>query len=128
MALKVVVVATLALGTATPAASAGVDQFMNAGQGLSAGNAKSSSSAHSGVTIVRGSADHTFCPAVAQGYAGYTSTPFSGGNFTAYQSYTCGPRYREWRPNGTSNYYFRGAVYNPNGQTFDVFDYAYYEW
>lgn len=122
------VVAVLAISALPHAASAGVEQFMNDGQGLSAGNAKASGSAHSGVDVVFGSADHTFCPAVAQGYGGYTSSPFTGGNFTAYQSWACGPRNQYWYPNGTANYYFHGAVYNPNSYTFDTFYWARYQW
>lgn len=95
-------------------------------QGLSAGNAKSSSTGHTGITSVYGDANHTWCPAVAQGYGGYTSTPFSGGHFTAYSS--CGPHFQLWGPNGTSGIWFRGAVFNPNGATFDTFTYAEYQW
>jgi hypothetical protein len=75
-----------------------------------------------------GQSDHTWCPALASGYAGYTSTPFTSPHWTAYQSYLCGPRYQEWWPNGTAGVYFRGAAYNPNGSTFDTFDWAAYDW
>ena len=95
-------------------------------QGLSAGNAKASSSFHTRVYEIEGNANHTHCPAVAQGYGGYTSTPFSGGNFTAYLN--CGPHYQFWLPHGTANTNFHGAEYNPNISTFDFFDYARYYW
>lgn len=86
----VLMLAVLALGTAAAQASAGVEQFMSDGQGLSAGNAKSSSTGHTGIDVV-----------------------FSDGR---------GPCY------GTSDIWFRGAVWNPNQVTFDVFDFARYQW
>ncbi len=100
---------------------------MGNGQGLSAGNAKSSSTGHTNLWYVQGQANHTWCPSVAQGYSGYTSTPNSGGNFTAHAP-TCGPHHQIWYPNGTSNIWFRGAAWNRNQSTFDVFTYAEYDY
>ncbi|HEX8105798.1 MAG TPA: hypothetical protein VF533_24495 [Solirubrobacteraceae bacterium] len=105
-----------------------MEQFMNDGQGLSAGNAKASGTAHTGVDVVFGSANHTWCPALAAGYGGYTSTPFSGGHFTPYDPNRCGAYYQEWYPNTSSGEYFHGAAYTPNAVTFDVFNWARYQW
>lgn len=116
----------LAVGACTASsASAALETFMNY-QGLSAGNAKASVSAHSGVVEIEVITDHTACPAVAQGYTGYTSTPFSGGNFTAYLN--CGYPRAVWYPSGTSGIYFHGAVHNNNGSTYDYISYGTYWW
>lgn len=126
MRVMIPVVTALALGTTAAPASAGSAVIMGA-QGLSAGNAKSSSTGRTGILLVDGDANHTFCPSLAKGYSGYTSTPFSGGHFTAH-SPSCGPHYQQWAPNGTSDIWFRGAVWNPNDSTFDTFTHAYYWW
>lgn len=124
--LAVAATAVLVVFANAGTAFAGGERFMYQ-QGLSAGNAYASDSSHTGVQNVNGRADHTHCPTVAQGYGGYTSTPFSNGNFTA-NSPVCGPGYQSWYPNATSNYYFHGAEYNPNSSTRDYFAHAYYSW
>lgn len=129
MAVTAVLAATWATANAS-VAFASYDTFMG-NQGLSAGNAYASSSVHSYVNQISVDTDHTACPAVALGYSGYTSTPFSGGHNTAYQSYACGytqgGRVPTWYPNPTSGS-LHGAVYNPNGSTFDYITFAVYYW
>jgi hypothetical protein len=125
--LVVVTAATsLAVGiAASPAFASGTETFMS-NQGLSAGNAKASIAAHTGNPIaVAASSDHTFCPAFATGYAGYTSTPFTGGH-TTFVGPTCGPGVQGWSI--SSNSYMHGAVYNPNISTFDEFAWADFYW
>lgn len=107
-------------------AAAAFETFMGS-QGLSAGNAYSSYSAHSYVNQISVDSNHTACPAVASGYSGYTSTPFSGGHNTAYQSYECGYGVATWYPNPTGGY-LHGAVYNPNQNTYDYITWAVYYW
>ncbi|HEX6023056.1 MAG TPA: hypothetical protein VFZ00_13735 [Solirubrobacter sp.] len=120
------IVGALAIcGTTAGAAWAGNELFMS-NQGLSAGNAYASTSAHTGVWALEGDADHTHCPAVATGYAGYTSSPFSGGNSTSFGA--CGPHYQAWYPSGLGSVYRHGAEYNPNQSTFDSFVFAIYHW
>lgn len=106
-------------------ATAGYEHFMS-NQGLSAGNAYASASAHSGVNGIWGYADHTHCPSYATGYSGYTSTPFTGGHFTAQGP--CGPGYQGFYPTGLGSVYVRGAEFNPNQSTFDNFSSATYTW
>jgi hypothetical protein len=120
------VTALVLCATAAPASAQHQNKFMS-NQGLSAGNAKSSSVGYTDIFLIYGVANHTWCPSVAQGYSGYTSTPNSGGHFTAH-SPTCGPHYQEWYPNGTSDIWFRGAAWNRNQSTFDDFDYAWAIW
>ncbi len=127
----VVVTAVLAAAWATAyasVASASFETFMG-NQSLSAGNAYASYSAHSYVNQISVDTNHTACPAVALGYAGYTSQPFSGGRNTAYSNcgYTYGGQVPTWYPNPTSGY-FHGAVYNPNGSTSDYITFAVYYW
>lgn len=128
--LAVAVIASLAVAGIASAsvAHAGFETFMGA-QGLSAGNAYASTSAHSFVNRIEADVDHTACPSVAAGYGGYTSTPFSGGHNTfyipcGYTSFGVIPR---WDPNPTGDF-FHGAVYNPNSVTFDNFNFAVYYW
>jgi hypothetical protein len=109
------------------AGRAGYDQFMSYGQGLSAGNAFASAGSHYGVDLITRYANHSFCPAVASGYSGYTSSPNGGARFTA-QRPTCGPHFQDWMPAGTASISFHGAVWNRNQSTFDVFDWADYHW
>lgn len=107
---------------AAPPTLAAVNQFMSY-QSLGAGNAYASSLVKRGISQVDGVSNHTWCPALAQGYQGYTSSPNSGGNWTP-TSTLCGTNYQYWRPNGTANIYFRGAAVNPNSVTSDYFNYA----
>lgn len=125
-AATLVAASLVALALSAGTAFAATERFMS-NQGLSAGNAYASLSAHSNVFLIVTSGDHTACPAVATGYAGYTSSPFSGGRYTAYQSSLCGPGQRAWYPNPSSSY-VRGATYNPNTSTFDFMYYADYAW
>lgn len=116
----------LALGVAVPlvaTASAGAETLMNIGQTISAGNAKGSGGFARTPMKVEGKSDHTWCPAVGVGYAGYTSNPFGGGNSTWYSS--CGPGSQIWSlaSNGSS---YHGVVYNPNGATADTFQNYYW--
>lgn len=122
----VALTATL-LGAATlpNAASAYGNETFMGNQGLSAGNAYASFSAHTYITGVVKDANHTACPAVASGYGGYTSTPFSGGHNTAYTA--CGPGFTAWYPNPVGSS-LHGAVYNPNVQTYSYIYYANYRW
>lgn len=122
------VVAALVFGLRAFPASAGTGTFINNGQGVSAGNAKSAAHVHKGLLVVWGDSNHTWCPAVAQGYQGYTSTPFTGGHSTAYQPAFCGPHEQSWYPNATENISLRGAAYNPNVSTFDTFEFAAWMW
>jgi hypothetical protein len=107
-------------------AYAGTDNYVNFNQGLNAGNAVASTNAHGAVWSTDGYSDHTFCPALAQGYSSYTSTPFSGGNVTVLAP-ACGPGFQQWRP-GRPSASYHGAVYNPNTSTKDIFNYAQYCW
>lgn len=118
--------ALLAMAVGASTAAAGNQTYMSNGQGLGAGNAYASGSSNTGVDLTRGYANHTHCPALAQGYGGYTSSPNGGGRWTGWS--TCGPYFQEWLPNGTANYSFHGAEFNPNQSTTDVFNYAEYYW
>lgn len=116
--------AALTAGAAPAAALAGAETFMSS-QSLSAGNAKASVAAHSGTLGVDAVGDHSFCPALARGYAGYTSSPNSGGNQTS-ASTNCGPGYRasSW----SSGTFWHGAVWNQNISTSDYFSVATFYW
>lgn len=113
-------------GAAATPALAGADYFFMYRQYLEDGDAFASTSAHSGVDRIFKSSDHTTCPGVAQGYAGYTSSPNGGSHFTAYSA--CGPGRSNWYPAGTERYYFHGAVVNPNVRTHSFVYYADYYW
>ena len=115
--------AMLAALAVASVAQAAMSPIMSSGQGLSAGNAKSSDERSYGIYAVDGSADHTWCPALAQNYVGYTSQPRSGDNRTAIST-DCGPGYKVWYPNGSEGVLFRGAAFNPNQSTFDTFSFA----
>lgn len=96
-------------------------------QGLSAGNAFGSTSAHTYVYEIDTDSDHTACPARDRGYAGYTSTPFQYPHLTGYNQYVCGYGVASWSPVPESDYW-HGAAYNPNKSTFDYFYWAVYYW
>ena len=113
--------------TQAASASAQFETFMGQ-QGLSAGNAYASASAHTYVYRIETDSDHTACPAYSQGYAGYTSAPWGSGNNTWWSSANCGYGVAAWWP--TTPYYqsTHGTAYNPNGATFDNFTWAIYWW
>lgn len=119
--------ATIALGATVGTTTAAAEGFMS-NQALGAGNAKASVGAASGSNVtVWGVSDHTWCPAVARGYAGYTSSPNSGGNSTDYHGADCTNGYAisHWNTNG---YSWHGAAWNRNASTVDNFDYANVLW
>lgn len=117
------VMVVLAASTA-PAVASTQEWMTNAflGTGLVA---HASSSAHSGVTNTHKNGQPA-CPAVASGYSGATSTPNSGGNFTAIGN--CGDGDRIWHPNDTASYFFHGAVYSGSGAPNYFMNYARYSW
>ncbi|RKQ87544.1 hypothetical protein C8N24_5569 [Solirubrobacter pauli] len=120
--------ALLAVVAAAPA-SAAFDTYMGV-QGLSAGNAYASASAHTNISSSGADVDHTACPGYGLGWGGYTSTPFSGGNSMTYAvcGYTQGNQTVFWHNvNGPSSSR-HGAVYNPNSTTYDNFTWAIYYW
>lgn len=122
--------AAACISSAAPPAMASGTNFLQE-QGLSAQNAYGSGGAHAYVAIIqtytREPSAHTACPAVGAGYGGYTSTPFSNGHWTAYQSSLCGPGFAQWSPNPTADV-LHGVAFNPNSQTYDYFGFAYYGW
>lgn len=118
--------AVLMLALSAGSAYAANEVFMR-DRDLSAGNAYGTVSSTMGVVQVDGYAFNTHCPAVEQGFTGYTSTPNSGGNFLAHEP-TCGPYSQVWNPAGTSGITFHGAEYNPNSTTRDSFTSAEYWW
>ena len=103
------VLGSAAFGVAT--ASASFDTYMGQ-QGLSAGNAYASSSAHTGIYQSGADVDHTACPGYAEGWGGYTSN-----NQAVW-----------WTNINPGSGYHHGAVYNPNNVTFDNFTWAIYYW
>lgn len=122
------VVGAVALSAASASPAFALSEQFMSNQGLSAGNAKASVAAHSGSSVlVYGNSDHSWCPSLARGYAGYTSSPNSGGNTTVYQGAACGPGYQSasWNTNG---YQWHGAAWNRNVSTFDNFTYATVIW
>lgn len=116
--------ACVALGLPAPALA--FQDWFIINQGLSAGNAKSSTSVGKGNMWVHANADHTFCPGIGKGWSGYTSQPFSGGNTTIYASQDCGPHTQYSATYQMGSSYWRGVVYNPNSTTYDQFDHAIY--
>ena len=122
-----VVLGSAAFGVAT--ASASFDTYMGQ-QGLSAGNAYASSSAHTGIYQSGADVDHTACPGYAEGWGGYPSTPFSGGHSMHYAvcGYTSNNQAVWWTNINPGSGYHHGAVYNPNNVTFDNFTWAIYYW
>lgn len=119
------VILASALGSAGAAQGA---VFMSQ-QGLSAGNAYAGP-AHSYIQHVEVGADHSQCAGVANGYSGYTSSPFSGGHNT-YYSY-CAP-YSHWcwqancgAPGVPSGQ--RPSSYNGNVSTYDYIYGGGYWW
>jgi hypothetical protein len=119
--------ALAAMAVMTGSAVASSDQFMT-NKGLSAYNAYASVSAHSGVTNVSTSASGVSCPALSQGWTGYTSVPnsYDGSHWMAYIN--CGYGAVGWNPSGTANYYFHGTAYNPGTGGYDQFAWAIYYW
>jgi hypothetical protein len=117
---------TVTAGVTATTASAGVEQFMSNGQGLGHGNAKAGTVGAGFNLIVTAKADHTFCPAIARFYAGYTSTPFSNGHAT-HLGTNCGPG-THGESFGNTAWAYQGAVYNGNKSTFDTFEYASFRW
>jgi hypothetical protein len=119
--LGVLVTLALAVGATTPSALAQESIMFH--QGLSAGNARAGDP-HQAQFYLEGSSDHGWCPSLAVGYAGYTSTPFVSPHDTRYFINHCGPGYQYIdHPSGYSGYW-RGTAYNWNVSTFDNFDYA----
>lgn len=113
----------VAMSASVGVASAGISQFMGA-QGLSAGNAYADGNVFRYINNVHVYSDHTICPAVGSGYGGYTSTPFSGGNNTGYYPAQCG--YGDiWGSFNPVSSNLHGAVYNPNGATYDNISWAF---
>jgi hypothetical protein len=82
-------------------------------------------SAHSGVSNSHKNGDSA-CPAVASGYSGGTTTPNSGGNFTAIGN--CGGGDRIWSPAGTAGIFFHGSVYSGAGAPNAFMNYVRYTW
>src|SRR5689334_1730961 len=112
----------IALVSAVPALAA-TEQYCS-GTFTGAG-AYASTSAHSGVSNSHVNGPNTECPAVAAGYAGRTTSPNGGDNFTA--TGNCGSGDRIWYPNGTANYYFHGAF--TYGYPYQAYiNYARYTW
>ena len=113
------------LVASTAPAVAATEEWMTSsfiGAGLVA---HASVSAHTGVSNTHKNGQPA-CPAVASGYSGSTTTPNSGGNFTAIGN--CGDGDRIWNPNGTAGIFFHGAVYSGSGAPNYFMNYVRYTW
>lgn len=113
----------------TPALAYDIDTFWPYGGDLSAGAAYAGTAAHSQVRSVYVVSNHTVCAALAQGYSGFTFSPFSGGHSTYIKNGTtaaCAPTVY-WAPNPSSTY-LHGAAYNPNVRTTDHISTATWSW
>jgi len=93
---------------AAPAMAATTEQFVTS-YALGPG-AFASGTAHTGVDNSHKDGFGVTCPAVGQGYGGYTGNPNSGGNSTA--GLNCGTGDRIWHPSGTASITLHGAVWN----------------
>lgn len=125
-ALAAVAASVSLLGAVGVSTASAVSETFMSNQGLSAGNAKASVGANAGsYVVVWGVSDHSWCPSLARGYAGYTSSPNTSTNTTTYR--VCGPGYQTdaWDTGGWS---WHGAAWNRNVSTFDNFDHAIILW